>query len=394
MAWSKEQKKAHRAKRKMEQALQEREMGKQMLDLSPPNSELKKPYKKKDVGVTKKDYGGHQKALNFPLQDPPKGELQLALCGEATSMHNNTLEGLVKRIGDLTIGLVYEGDWKAKSKYAGNGKKKRCDTSERYLSFLLHVKKMLEPKVDQTLKLLIDDSLRVNILCGARTLAHTDSFRGNTPNFLYIVPNPQEEAGWLCYDKFPRFKVSVVQMHGQYYIPHSYSQASDEVRCIGVNPFDPRKPIFYIFNSQAIDAMEPFGDLSYGVVGWLKNGDIQVVPEYEGVCLYTKPLIFQTYKWEQVIEHARAQPANKPRKRIVSLKNTGTWMQFRAYTYRHWWVGNHMVQCYHAFFRTVREVPTSSNVIRKGSRINYLDCKSLQILKYLEEYPEEYTSIS
>jgi hypothetical protein len=378
MAWTAEKKRQVRAKRKAEQAQKEIEFGRKMILLSPTNSELKKPYSKEHVGKTKVDYGGHQKALNFPLPDPEMGEVQLALVGDPTSMHNtnNSIDSVVNRIGDLSIGLVYEGDWKAKSKYAGKGVRKMCLKSEQYLDFLLHVKEMLHPMVHSTLQLLMDDSLRVNILCGARTLAHTDSYRGNTPNMLYIVGNPKEEPGWLCYDPFPRFKVSVVKIKGHYFIPHSYSEASNEVRCIGAHPNKPNKVFFYIFQSNVIDCMEPVGDLPYGVVGWKANGDIQVVPEYEGVCLYTKPLIFQTYKWDYVLRDAFANPAVKPWKRIVRLDLTDRWMQFQAYTYRHWWTGNNMVVRYHAFFRTVREVPTSSNVIRKGNRINYIQTEA------------------
>ena len=374
MAWTKEQKKANRAKKRKEESQKQQTMGEKMIQLAPPNHELNKPLPKKDLNNNRKAYGGHQKALNFPMEDI------VSLKGPPITMEDNHPAPGSLKIGDLTIGLVYEGDWKAKSKYAGKGERTMCETSEKYLDFLLHVKQMLVPLVDQTLKLWMDESMRVNVLYGANTLAHTDSYRGNTPNFAYIVDNPHGKPGWLCYDKFPRFKVSVVKMNGQYYIPHGYSQASDEVRCIGSDPKDPTKPIYYVFESSAIDSMEPVGNLPYGVVGWKANGDIQVVPEYEGVCLYQKPLTFLTWKWKQVIEEALANPvANKPRKRIVKLDATGKWMEFRAYIYRHWWCGNPMVLRYHAFFRTIREVPTSSNIIRKGSRINFIDAKNSQL---------------
>jgi hypothetical protein len=51
-------------------------------------------------------------------------------------------------------------------------------------------------------------------------------------------------------------------------------------------------------------------------------------------------------------------------------------MVFDAWRYRHWWVGNHMVVRYHAFFRSIRQTPTSSNVVRKGKRINYIKLQS------------------
>jgi hypothetical protein len=382
MPWTAAQKREARAQKRKQDATNEREMGKKMLELSPPNSEIKKPYNSKHLGNNKVDYGGHQKALNFPLQEtPPIGETQLALQGEGSAMHNNTSDLPVLKMGSMTIGLAYEGDWKAKSKLAGKGERKMCVKSEQYLDFLLHVKEALHPKVHSSLQLLMDDSMRVNILYGAKTLAHTDSYRGNTPNFLYIVGKQSQEPGWLCYDTFPRFKVSIVKIKGGYYIPHSYSQINDEVRCIGENPNKPGKPIFFIFKSNVIDAMEPFGNLPYGIVGWKANGDLQVVPEFEGVCLYTTPLIFQTYKWKDVIKHASEHPVKKkPRKRIVSMHKTDTWLEFRAYIHRHWWCGNHLVERYHVFFRTIREVPISSNVIRNGPRANYIFIPNLDSL--------------
>jgi hypothetical protein len=145
------------------------------------------------------------------------------------------------------------------------------------------------------------------------------------------------------------------------------------VRCIGCHPSIANKPIFYVFKSGAIDSMEAVGDLPYGVVGWKANGEIQVVPEFEDVCLYTKPLIFWTVSWNELVEEALKKPAKKPTRRIVKLQATGKWHEFRAYTYRHWWAGNHIVERYHVFFRTIREVPTSSNLVRNGKRINYID---------------------
>ena len=381
MAWSKERKREERAKKKKEFAKQQKALGKRMLKEAPPLKMLKKPYGKNDVGNTNKDHGGHQKALNFPLEEMVNGELQLG--NDPISMHNETVTHLVQRIGTLTIGLVYDGDWKQKSKLAGKGEKQRCNVSERFLPFLLTVREMVMPFLEEELKLWVDDSLRINILCGARTLSHTDSYRGNTPNLLYIPGGQPGATGCLMYDTFPRFKCSVVTIHGEYYIPHNYSEASGEVRCIGEDPERKGFPIFVIFPMDALDAMLPVGDLSFGVVGWKRNGDINVIPEYEGVCLYTKPAnggatIFLTKRWQEIIDEAKSNPVLKrPRKRIVTLGDTDKWMQFRAYQYRHWWTGNPNLVRYHVFFRTVREVPTCSNIIRNGTRINYIR-KSLE----------------
>ena len=121
----------------------------------------------------------------------------------------------------LSIGLAYDGDWKASSKIAGNGIKTMCDTSQKHIKFLEVVRDMLSALVNPSLAALMNKTLRVTIMRGARTLGHTNSFRGNTPNFLF-VPQPASgvEPGWLAYETFPKFKSSVVQLDGHLFTPH------------------------------------------------------------------------------------------------------------------------------------------------------------------------------
>jgi len=111
----------------------------------------------------------------------------------------------------VIFGLCYEGDWKAKSRIAGNGKRvvKRvfCLDSEKWISFLKEIEQQICRILHPTLRIVINETMRVNVLCGAVTLAHTDSFWGNTPNLLYIVWEKGIEPGSLVYDLFPRFKV-------------------------------------------------------------------------------------------------------------------------------------------------------------------------------------------
>ena len=380
MTFSKEKKRQLR----LEAAQKRKSDAARLQAVAPPNKALKAPPQPKNVGVNTIDYGGHYKALNFPLQKGCFTEVRL--CYQQPKNHSNypsteamndeITEVVLKKMGDLSIGLCYEGDWKAKSRIAGNGKRLFCLDSEKWMSFLKEIEREISPILHPTLRIVIDETMRVNVLCGAVTLAHTDSFRGNTPNLLYIVWEKGIDPGWLVYDLFPRFKVSVVTIDGNYYVPHSYSQASDELRCVGENPNKPGHPYYFVFPSSFIDKCQPVGDLPYGIVGWKANGDIQVVPEFEEVCVYKSPLIFQTYKWDRIIADAKQNPSQKPRKRLVALNKTNTWMSFKAYVYRHWWVGNNMVTRYHVFFRSVRQTPTSSNIIRNGERVNYIDMKS------------------
>ena len=44
-----------------------------------------------------------------------------------------------------------------------------------------------------------------------------------------------------------------------------------------------------------------------------------------------------------------------------------------------------MLLLHHAYFRTVHQNPTSSNIIRQGKRINYIDAKGTASVEKAEE---------
>ena len=270
MPFTAEQKRELRKKRKLEAQQQELDLNRKMMELAPPQTLLKRPHSKKDVGNSNVDHGGHQKALNFPMTGKGPRSCAMALVGipEVQSSGEKILLKVIKhKIGTYSIGLAYEGDWKQKSRLAGNGERDLCQNSEKHIQFLLLVKEAVAPLVHPTLRIVIDDTLRLNCLFGARTLSHTDSFRGNTPNMLYI-PKQEWETGWLCYDTFPKFKYSLVKLFGKFYVPHSYSEASNECRLIGEDPREKNKPIFFVFKADVIDHMEPYGEFNFGVIGF------------------------------------------------------------------------------------------------------------------------------
>ena len=207
-----EQKRLSRQKKKQKILDDVARLGKLLIQLAPTQSNLRTPLKPELLG-TAMDHGGHQRALNFP----------------------DNVDSLVGKVGDLSIGMVCDGHWKELSKIAGKGIKPRCNKSEKFLEFLKVVKEMLIPLLHRkkrwdNLDSLIDSSLRVTVLLGASTLPHTDSYRGNTPNCVYISKTQNEEPGFLVYATFPKFKSSVVTIDGQHYVPHSYSDAGNEVR--------------------------------------------------------------------------------------------------------------------------------------------------------------------
>lgn len=374
MPWTKEQKKEARKRKKEEQLLKQQELSKKMLAVAPPSKEQRKPIKKEDLGKTSIDHGGHQRALDFLQPGDLHGEIRLSMSGVTESTTEEPIQDPTK-VGTFTIGMVYDGDWKAKSKIAGNGKRVRCLKSDQYMEFLLACKAMLMPMLHKTLQIHFDDTFRVNILCGARTQAHTDSFRGNTPNMMYIVGKPGQDTGYLCYDSFPKFKGSVVKMDGRLYVPHGYSQAGNQLKLIGEDPNRPGLPMYYVFPASYIDRLEPYGDLDLAVVGWtVERGLVDVVDDFGEVTIYRKPLVFNGLKWHQIIALAEQKRVyKKPRIRVRKMEKVNVWHEFKAYNYRHWWLGNPLTVRYHAFFRSIREHCPSSNINRTGDKlINYI----------------------
>jgi hypothetical protein len=189
MAFTKEQKKIARKRKKEEEMKASNQLGAKMIKKAPAVTLLRAPYKQHDVGKVTVDYGGHQKALNFPMPEANGTanlqQVQLSLSGlwveedgpplapGISNIYRDVMEATPaaseNKIGSLTIGLVYEGDWKASSRLAGKGQRQMCKVSEKHLQFLLLVKEMLSPKLHPTLQPLVDETLRVNILCGAKT---------------------------------------------------------------------------------------------------------------------------------------------------------------------------------------------------------------------------------
>ena len=94
MPWTAEQKREARKKRKLEQDQTDRKFSMQLLTCRPPENKLKTLYKKKDLGKSKVDCGGHQKALNFVM---PKDiqQVQMSLqpdiphSSKADDVHSN-----------------------------------------------------------------------------------------------------------------------------------------------------------------------------------------------------------------------------------------------------------------------------------------------------------------
>ena len=133
--------------------------------------------------------------------------------------------------------------------------------------------------------------------------------------------------------------------------------------------------------------MQPYGDLPWGIVGWKANGKLQVIPFKQPHQLYTSPLKFFEVTWEDLVLEAgktHNRVHKKPRYRIIKLDKYNEWQLFMAWQCRHWWDDNNMLFRIHGFFRTMRQPPSSSNVIRRGNRINYVDATTSKWLGFIK----------
>jgi len=326
MPWSPNTKQSKRLQKKQWEEAAQRELDERMLAEAPKTAAVLKPPMPVKARKKGEECGNHQATLNFQL---PEHVSSITFDGTREEPEGDEKQ----KTGQLSIGLVHEGDWKAKSKMEGKGQRARCLDSEKYIDFLKAVKRAIHPLVHETLQPVIDDTMRLTILCGAQTKPHTDSFHGNTPNMMFIRGKKESKAhpGCLACDLFPKFKTSVVRLDGQLCVPHGYSHMSNETWCIGTHPKDTTKPCYCTFHKAALDHMMPCVDLNYATVGWTKDKGVDIVNDEGEVCLYRAPLAFNTLSWTQVLEDAKANPVRKPKKRIVCLQEDNKWHQFPAY---------------------------------------------------------------
>jgi hypothetical protein len=140
------------------------------------------------IGIPHFDYGGQFEVLQFV----------------GNSVHE----------GKVTLGLAYENGQKEKA-----FGRKRCIKSESQVLLLEHIKRDLlrskEIKHDTM-------HVRCQFIKGARTMQHTDSFRGNMESYLMPLGSNFE----LNVRLWPNFKCSVINIDGFLCIPFLFDSDS------------------------------------------------------------------------------------------------------------------------------------------------------------------------
>jgi len=88
--------------------------------------------------------------------------------------------------------------------------------------------------------------------------------RGPTPNLMLV----EKGSGFsLRVRRFPKFKASLVKLHGKLYIPHALDTSN--MTMIGLNKDG--NPYYYTFAAKEIENLEPYGDLLEHVVVGIKG---------------------------------------------------------------------------------------------------------------------------
>jgi hypothetical protein len=326
---------------------------------------LKSP-KAETAGKSGADYGQHQQALNYDYN-------QIDTTGKTRDV----------KVGSLSIGLSYDGDWKT----TANCGRTRCLQSEKHLDYLQAVKSSLELGRLVPLQLVpFLETMRVNLLRGPNTRWHTDAFKGVTNNYLLIDDDGKSgsDVGFLSVDLSISFRCSVVRFKDSFYIPVSYSDATSTLRLVGFGERTEAsyeggesckyQATFYLFSSDVFDLLIPYGDLPFAFVG-LISGSLQVVHLQEELRLFQKPLTFDTIKFQDCIALAKLSPSQTPKKKFKHLEARGRWMEFNAWKFRHCWNGNNLLIRHHAYFRLIRQIATGGNIVAKGDYPNFVECR-------------------
>ncbi|CAB9525585.1 expressed unknown protein [Seminavis robusta] len=240
------------------------------------------------------DYGAHRNNLQFPVNS-------------ASSM----------KLGTQSLGLRYENEHS--EVYYGY---KMCQFSRQHLQFLLNIQRAIYlSHPSSQISNATQDYMRVNLVVGAQTGEHADTFRGATPNFIFIEPG---NTFHLRIRLFPKFHSSVVSYKGDYYIPHQYSPR------IGKN--DKGDPHYFEFPPSTFDKLEPVGDLHSFIVVGIKQKKIQTAPRYYSVHHTTATL--NIVSLADVLEDAKKHLVlRKPRPMFQLKHGTNKWYIF--YGWKH-----------------------------------------------------------
>ena len=340
------------------------------------------------------DYGNHNKTLNFSH----------LVCHEANPINHNsnskTLgvdrlanwaergDGLLPNGSKIlpdsscSFGLVKDKECRDPHKAYGQPCSKSNRPPER-LQFLVNLKEALSNKRRSRLTTGIKginssdnvfSTMRINIVKGANTVAHTDVLRSSLlPNyFVQYSPYPQKDSCnfQLELKNWPLFKTSIVSWNNKLLIPFEYNQGqNDEVfdyangtggylKMIGLDGGN--APKWFILSPAELDNLSPFEKLSKGeAVAGIKGDKVYILRNNE----------YQIYEsWEQVpmvslneifTNAGNLDDDKVPRQMNTSFKKFGVLYRFNGWEQIHY-VDPSSTDLnairLHIFFRNVRTI--------------------------------------
>ena len=316
---------------------------KQIWNLFPPNGLDK--VKAECLCDTNINYGGHQTSLGFDV------------CGDGS------FEDYV--VGTRSLGLRYENEHSVK--HWGSD---MCLFSRKHINFLNAIHSSIKMKFPE-LRKLTNDYMRVNLVAGARTNAHTDTMRGATPNFFMVEKpaNDNKIPFCLLVRMFPNFKTSMVLLDGELFIPHK--QKRSHLTLIGLKNNNPH---YFVYPTKYIEKLEPYGDLKGVIVVGIKGKKLQVMSDEYMVYPTTETMDLISYG--TAIELATQHPAQKPFQMNKCYDKPDVWHKFVGWKHSHMIVPScdHRLRRIHVFYRPVREETSAARTRTKqktGEPINY-----------------------
>lgn len=321
------------------------------------------------AGVTDVDYGSHQKMLCFS--------------------HNASKQC---NVGELSLGEYENSHHIFKENSSENGLTNETNKQLNLLFCQAVVKSMCAVNVPHPM-----GYIRINPVCGAMTTPHTDNMRGPTVNLVnFHSANTATVNARLMVRPFPAFKTSVVQLHGNLFVPFQHTEIEDSLVLIGpgrgsqshlpedckhqeIRDCDWGSVTFFNFPAKVVDELAPYGHLNFAVLG-LKKGFLQTIPflcqkDPAGMSVNSSTEA-NLVCWVDALQHATAnrQPADSKESMPKAIGNKANfWHQFYAWRFIHWFEGDPMVPRTHVFFRFVRENNTSGCLRVTHGKANHVD---------------------
>lgn len=208
-------------------------------------------------------------------------------------------------------------------------------------------------------------TLRMEAIRGARTKAHTDGGRGTHPSFVMF----HDDGGGLRYRIWPHFKASVVRLGNMLCIPMNIDPSGLQLYVQDEN--DTNECVRILVPPECLHNLQPYGVLEEYMIVGIKNHQLQIMPFGE-TCTTASPNLLHTKSIVDVFKHALQNGDNSYPKEGKSwyrvMHKAHVWHSFFAWRHIHEWSPGKNILCprTHVFFRALRQHPVGCNYNSNG----------------------------